>query len=119
MLCITNYTLMPKPIAAPLQILRAAEMGMCFGVRDAVELALERADAGPLTILGDLVHNPEVLATLRAKGVTSVRELGEVATPIVMVTAHGAADRLLARTGAARLEGAEATWPLAHVAHKA
>ena len=94
-------------------------MGMCFGVRDAIELALERADTGPLTILGDLVHNPEVLATLRAKGVTSVREVADVATPVVMVTAHGASDKLMALTRASGLDVVEATCPLVHVAHKA
>ena len=41
---------------------------MCFGVRDAIALALEHADAGPLTILGDLVHNPDVLAALGPRG---------------------------------------------------
>ena len=42
-----------------MNILRASHLGMCFGVRDAIALALEHADAGPLTILGDLVHNPD------------------------------------------------------------
>jgi 4-hydroxy-3-methylbut-2-enyl diphosphate reductase len=49
-------------------IIRASHLGMCFGVRDAIALALEQADAGPLTVLGDLVHNAEVLADLRARG---------------------------------------------------
>ena len=40
---------------------------MCFGVRDAIALALDQAASGPLTILGDLVHNPVVLAALSAK----------------------------------------------------
>jgi len=110
---------MPTTDIAPLTVLRATDMGMCFGVRDAITLALEHADAGPLTILGDLVHNPEVLATLRAKGVTSVTHLAEVTTPVVMVTAHGASDRLLARTRASGLDVVEATCPLVHVAHKA
>jgi 4-hydroxy-3-methylbut-2-enyl diphosphate reductase len=110
---------MPTTITAALTVLRATDMGMCFGVRDAIELALEHADAGPLTILGDLVHNPEVLGTLRAKGVTSVQDVAEVATPVVMITAHGASDRLLARTRASGLEVVEATCPLVHVAHKA
>ena len=50
-----------------MRILRAAQLGMCFGVRDAIALAHEHADAGPLTILGDLVHNPTVLSALEAK----------------------------------------------------
>jgi 4-hydroxy-3-methylbut-2-enyl diphosphate reductase len=51
-----------------MNIIHAGHLGMCFGVRDAIALALERAEAAPLTILGDLVHNPEVLAALRASG---------------------------------------------------
>jgi len=50
-------------------IVRADHLGMCFGVRDAIELAIDRAAAAPLTILGDLVHNNAVLADLRAKGI--------------------------------------------------
>ena len=54
-----------------MRVLRARALGMCFGVRDAVALALEHAEAGPLTILGDLVHNPTVLSALEASGVAS------------------------------------------------
>ncbi|MEO7275006.1 MAG: 4-hydroxy-3-methylbut-2-enyl diphosphate reductase [Vicinamibacterales bacterium] len=110
---------MPTTHTPALTVLRATDMGMCFGVRDAIALAFARADTGPLTILGDLVHNPEVLATLRAKGVRSVHDLADVTTPVVMVTAHGASDRLLARTRASGLDVVEATCPLVHVAHKA
>jgi 4-hydroxy-3-methylbut-2-en-1-yl diphosphate reductase len=49
-----------------MKILRAEHLGMCFGVRDAIALALEQAQTRPLTILGDLVHNETVLAELRA-----------------------------------------------------
>ena len=66
-----------------MQILRATHLGMCFGVRDAIALALEHADAGPLTILGDLVHNPTVLSTLEAKGIAVAQEVAEVKTPTV------------------------------------
>ena len=50
-----------------MKILRATHLGMCFGVRDAIALALAEADAGPLTILGDLVHNPTVVGEMRAR----------------------------------------------------
>ena len=62
-------------------ILRAAHLGMCFGVRDAITLALEHADAGPLTILGDLVHNPTVLGALEAKGIAVAQDVADVRTP--------------------------------------
>ena len=102
-----------------MNIIRASHLGMCFGVRDAITLALDQADTGPLTILGDLVHNPAVLADLEARGIAIAREPADVKTPAVMVTAHGASERTLARTRALGLQVVEATCPLVHVAHRA
>ena len=102
-----------------MRILRATHLGMCFGVRDAVALALDRADAGPLTILGDLVHNPTVLGALEAKGIAVAQDAAHVRTPTVMVTAHGTSERTLARTRALGLTVVEATCPLVRVAHRA
>ena len=112
---IPQYTLYFKAM----QILRAAHLGMCFGVRDAIALALEHADAGPLTILGDLVHNPTVLHALEAKGIEVAHDVAQVKTLTVMVTAHGTSERNLARTRALGLAVVEATCPLVHVAHRA
>ena len=92
---------------------------MCFGVRDAIALALEHAEAGPVTILGDLVHNPTVLGALEAKGIAVAQTVADVKTPTVMVTAHGTSERSLARTRALGLRVVEATCPLVHVAHRA
>lgn len=102
-----------------MQIIKAEHLGMCFGVRDAIELAIGEAGAGPLTILGDLVHNDAVLADLRARGIATAQNPAEVTTPRVMVTAHGASARKLAGTRALGLEIVEATCPLVHVAHRA
>ena len=102
-----------------MRILRATHLGMCFGVRDAIALALEHAGAGPLTILGDLVHNPTVLDALDAKGVAVAHDVTQVRTPTLMVTAHGTSERTLARTRALGLTVVEATCPLVHVAHRA
>ena len=92
---------------------------MCFGVRDAVALALAHADAGPLTILGELVHNPAVLSVLEARGISIAHDAAHVDTPVVMVTAHGTSQRTLARTRALGLTVVEATCPLVRVAHTA
>ena len=102
-----------------MKIIRAEQMGMCFGVRDAIDLALRQAGAGPLTILGELVHNESVLADLRARGVTIEQDAGRVKTPTVMVTAHGASQRALAATRALGLNIVEATCPLVRLAHTA
>src|SRR5262245_31721420 len=102
-----------------MQILRAAHLGMCFGVRDAIALALEHADAGPITILGDLVHNPTVLSALEAKGIAVAADVDQVKTSTLMVTAHGTSERTLAQTRALGLTTIEATCPLVRVAHRA
>src|SRR3954451_15719421 len=102
-----------------MRVLRATHLGMCFGVRDAIALALEHANAGPLTILGDLVHNPTVLSALDEKGIAVARDIAAVKTSTLMVTAHGTSERTLARTRALGLTVIEATCPLVRVAHRA
>ena len=102
-----------------MKVIRAEHLGMCFGVRDAIELALKQSESGPLTILGDLVHNETVLADLRARGITIEQGVDRVSTHTVMVTAHGASERALGKTRALGLNVLEATCPLVHVAHQA
>jgi len=104
---------------ADMKIIRAEHLGMCFGVKDAIALALETAREQPLTILGDLVHNETVLAALKAKGVVIEQQASKVNTQTVMVTAHGASERALMKTRALGLNVLEATCPLVRVAHHA
>jgi 4-hydroxy-3-methylbut-2-enyl diphosphate reductase len=102
-----------------MKIIRADHLGMCFGVRDAIALAVKHAAAAPLTVLGELVHNETVVAGLRARGVTITGEVEAVATPSVMITAHGASARVLNQVRARGLRVLEATCPLVRVAHEA
>jgi len=92
---------------------------MCFGVRDAIALALEQAETGPLTVLGDLVHNPTVLSALQTRHIAVARRVADVQTATVMVTAHGTSERTLAETRARGFKVVEATCPLVRVAHRA
>lgn len=102
-----------------MKIIRAEHLGMCFGVRDAIVLALEQAGKHPLTILGDLVHNETVLAELRAEGIRIAQDVTSVDTHSVMITAHGASQKSISRARAQGLEVLEATCPLVHSAHRA
>src|SRR6266853_619148 len=80
-----------------MKIIRAEHLGMCFGVRDAIALALKQSQTRPLTVLGDLVHNDTVLSELRAKGIKIAQQVGAVQTQEVMITAHGASEQALIR----------------------
>ncbi|MBI3882484.1 MAG: 4-hydroxy-3-methylbut-2-enyl diphosphate reductase [Verrucomicrobia bacterium] len=102
-----------------MRILRATHLGMCFGVRDAIALAKHESAAGPVTVLGDLVHNETVLADLRSRGIRIERNAANIATPTVMITAHGASDAAMERVRSRGLNVIEATCPLVHFAHRA
>jgi 4-hydroxy-3-methylbut-2-enyl diphosphate reductase len=92
---------------------------MCFGVRDAIALALQQAASEPLTVLGELVHNETVLAELRARGVKIAQDVSAMDTRNVMITAHGASGKAIARVRERGLRVMEATCPLVHLAHRA
>lgn len=102
-----------------LKIIRATHLGMCFGVRDAIALALDEASRQPLTILGQLVHNESVIGELRARGIGIEDQAAEVKTPAVMITAHGASQKSLQHARDHGLRVLEATCPLVHHAHRA
>ena len=101
-----------------MKIIRATHLGMCFGVRDAIALAVQQSESGPLSILGDLVHNDTVLQDLRSKGVKIEHQAAELSSQRVMITAHGASDRTLQTLHARGLQVLEATCPLVRYAHR-
>ncbi|MBL9179295.1 MAG: 4-hydroxy-3-methylbut-2-enyl diphosphate reductase [Verrucomicrobiaceae bacterium] len=77
-----------------MNIILAQHHGMCFGVRDALRATHAAAQRAPLTILGQLVHNPLVDRHLAAVGAQrgDLDDLNSAQTPQVAITAHGASD---------------------------
>jgi len=102
-----------------MKIILAQHFGICFGVRDAIAQAEQLAAEAPLTILGELVHNPIVRERLHAKGVreASLDETRSTSAR-VMITAHGASDVKRAAWRATGAIVADATCPLVHHAHE-
>jgi len=92
---------------------------MCFGVRDAIALALKQSRQEPVTVLGDLVHNETVLGDLRARGIRIAQQVGSVESRTVMITAHGASERVKSQVRERGLNLMEATCPLVRAAHRA
>jgi 4-hydroxy-3-methylbut-2-enyl diphosphate reductase len=99
----------------------ASHYGMCFGVREALRRAHDAATAGPVTILGQLVHNPVVSRHLATLGVSEGRldDPSSAATPHVMITAHGASDRDRTAWQNSGHRVTDTTCPLVHRAHQA
>jgi 4-hydroxy-3-methylbut-2-enyl diphosphate reductase len=102
-----------------LVVRRAEHLGMCFGVRDAIDLAQREAARQPVTVLGELVHNPVVLRELKARGVQFASAPADAHTETVMITAHGTSRRALAQLRRDGFNVIESTCPLVHFAHRA
>lgn len=100
------------------EVVMAARYGMCFGVRDALTAAAAAAERGPVTVLGQLVHNEVVRERMAQLGAREGDLWARGAeTEEVVVTAHGAADRDRQRWKAAGYRVTDTTCPLVHKAH--
>ena len=81
-----------------MRIHRARDMGFCFGVRRAVDMMQEAASEGRrVTTLGQVVHNPQVVAQLEETGiaVNESRTVKGVDTSTVAITAHGVGETVV------------------------
>jgi len=79
-----------------MKVLRAQAMGMCFGVKDAIQKVMALPHPEETAVYGELVHNEEVLTQLREKGLTQLEEGNRSAPstkPWLVLTAHGVSDR--------------------------
>src|SRR4029077_16883265 len=101
-----------------MKIFLAEHFGTCFGVRDAIAQAEQLVASGPLTILGELVHNPIVRQQLRTQAVTepSLDQI-RASSERVMITAHGASDAKRAMWLSAGFNVVDGTCPLVRHAH--
>ena len=80
-----------------MNVVRARILGFCSGVRRAVDLAYEEADAykedhKPVYTLGPLIHNPQVLEELKRRGVEILNEEHlpeDLRGASVIIRAHG------------------------------
>jgi 4-hydroxy-3-methylbut-2-enyl diphosphate reductase len=105
-----------------MRVVRAAHLGFCFGVRDALEVVAQVPFPAEVTIRGELVHNPLVLHQLDERGFQREPETERAALPAtrqVMITAHGISDLERNRLLAAGRQLIDTTCPLVTRVHKA
>ena len=103
-----------------MKIILAEHYGLCFGVKDALHQAEQLAQQAPLTILGELVHNPIVRERLVQVGVQEGRldDFESAQTAHVMITAHGSSDLARAAWRRAGHTVSDGTCPLVRHAHE-
>ncbi|HOX32972.1 MAG TPA: 4-hydroxy-3-methylbut-2-enyl diphosphate reductase [Spirochaetales bacterium] len=107
-----------------MEVIRASVLGCCMGVQRALDLALETAaaesaagrPAGAPAVysLGPLIHNPQAVAELAARGILPLgpEEIDErVRGAAVVIRAHGVPPALRRRLEAAGARVVDATCP--------
>ena len=98
----------------------AKDAGYCFGVRDAVNLAYDAAkEYGSVYMLGDIVHNENVVNDLDKAGAKVVNSLDDIPdNKPIMLRAHGTKKDVWQEAKSKKINVIDATCPLVHEIHK-
>ncbi|MDR5683491.1 MAG: 4-hydroxy-3-methylbut-2-enyl diphosphate reductase [Armatimonadota bacterium] len=102
-----------------MKIVVAKHMGFCGGVKRAVEMARQTAQAhsGPVFTWGPLIHNPQVVGRLQEAGVRVAEAVDDLAGEAFVVSAYGVEQRVLDAVRERGMEVVDATCPVVTRAH--
>jgi 4-hydroxy-3-methylbut-2-enyl diphosphate reductase len=97
----------------------AKSAGFCFGVKRAIDLALKTAKAKRrVCMLGDIVHNEDVVREIEKSGIRKVARLGTGKNKVLLIRAHGASVALLKKARLLGYKIVDATCPMVKEIHK-
>lgn len=97
----------------------AKSAGFCFGVRKAITIALETAKTRkPIFMLGDIVHNEEVVRQIQRAGITKISRLAKGGGKTLLIRAHGCSERTLDKALKLGYTVIDATCPMVKEIHK-
>ena len=97
-----------------MEVIVADNAGFCFGVKRAIKMANEAMDKDPgsVTALGPLIHNPQVVASFRNRGLEVVSELEQVDEgSTVIIRSHGVGPEVKAGAETRGLKVVDTTCP--------
>ena len=101
-----------------MEIVLAEGAGFCFGVKRALDLTAQTIrevdPAKPIHTLGPLIHNPQVVAQLKAQGVEVMEQPGDHSSGVVIVRSHGVAPKVMEELKSYNYEVVDATCPFVH-----
>jgi len=101
-----------------MKITVAKSAGFCFGVRRAIKTALDTAAQGHrVEMLGDIVHNDDVVSQVEAAGVRKVEALGDGTGTTLLIRAHGAAKHVVLDAQRRGYRIVDATCPMVKEIH--
>jgi (E)-4-hydroxy-3-methyl-but-2-enyl pyrophosphate reductase len=95
------------------KILRAKKIGFCFGVKHAVKLAEKFA---PATTIGELTHNPAVLAQLKKIGILA-KKFNKIKNETAIIRAHGISQKKILKLKKRGVKIIDASCPFVRKIH--
>lgn len=97
-----------------MEIIIAANSGLCYGVKRALALAKQtrRRRAGRVITLGELIHNPRVIADLKEIGLESVDKPSAAREGTVVIRSHGVAPSVYRTLEKKKIQIVDATCPI-------
>lgn len=106
--------------AAEKRIVRLAPYsGFCFGVRRALQLALDASrEYGRIYTLGELIHNPQVVEEMANQGVMVAKDIADLREAIVVIRSHGISKEQLEVLNASGNTIIDATCPYVKRTHE-
>jgi len=103
-----------------MEIERAQELGLCFGVRQAIKLLRKAASKyGRIETLGPVAHNRQLVQGLTAVGVEMVDSLDLVQGTALAIPAHGVSPEVLSEIEARHIRIIDTTCPIVRKAQNA
>ncbi len=102
-----------------MKITIARNAGFCFGVKRAIDIALESAkQEKPVYMLGDIVHNENVVKKIEEAGIKKTKTIPKENKANLLIRAHGSAQKTLDTARKSRLNVIDATCPMVKEIHK-
>lgn len=102
-----------------MEIILAETAGFCFGVERAVELAYKQSGNSNVYTYGPIIHNSEVVNSLKEKGITktmNIKELPESST--LIIRSHGVGEDVYKQATKNNVKIVDATCPYVKKIHK-
>jgi len=97
----------------------AKSAGFCFGVKRAINLSLATAKLKkPIYMLGDIVHNENVVREIEKSGIKKIKRLGAGCGKTLLIRAHGSNLNTLRKAKALGYDIIDATCPMVKEIHK-
>jgi 4-hydroxy-3-methylbut-2-enyl diphosphate reductase len=97
-----------------MEIKIAKNSGLCYGVKRALKIAKKtrQLKSGRVYTLGDLIHNPQVIADLEKRGIDIANNAEEIKEGTVIIRSHGAAPSIYDSLNQKNIEIVDATCPI-------